>query len=174
MEQVILVDKHDNEIGVAEKMQAHREGLMHRAFSVFLFNDAGELLLQQRAFHKYHSGGLWTNTCCSHPRPIEETLEAANRRLQEEMGIADCKLTKAFDFIYFAELNDDLKENEFDHVFIGRWNGIPIVNTEEVADYKWIAPSKLLADVAVNPKAYTYWFKEIIERVLNEVNSKAL
>jgi len=174
MEQVILVDKHDNETGVAEKMQAHREGLMHRAFSVFLFNNSGELLLQQRAFHKYHSGGLWTNTCCSHPRPNEETLEAAYRRLQEEMGIADCELTKAFDFIYFAELDDDLKENEFDHVFIGKWNGIPVVNADEVADYKWIAPSTLLADVEVNPKAYTFWFKEVIERVLNEVKSNSI
>ncbi|MGZ5283049.1 MAG: isopentenyl-diphosphate Delta-isomerase [Bacteroidia bacterium] len=169
MEQVILVDKHDNETGVCEKMTAHREGLLHRAFSVFIFNDKGEMLLQQRAFHKYHSGGLWTNACCSHPKPNEETLEAAYRRLNEEMGITGCELTEAFSFIYFAELDDDLKEHEFDHVFIGRWNGIPIANADEVADYKWVSPSKLLADVEVNPKAYTFWFKEVIERVLEEV-----
>lgn len=168
MEQVILVDKHDNETGTAEKMQAHREGLLHRAFSVFIFNDKGEMLLQQRAHGKYHSGGLWTNACCSHPRPNEETLEAAHRRLNEEMGISDVELTEAFNFIYFAELDDDLKEHEFDYVFIGKWNGIPVVNPEEVADYKWISPSSLLADVEVNPKAYTYWFKEVVERVLNE------
>ncbi|RYD77419.1 MAG: isopentenyl-diphosphate Delta-isomerase [Sphingobacteriales bacterium] len=170
MEQVILVDTHNNELGTLEKMEAHRQGLLHRAFSVFIVNDAGEMLLQKRALHKYHSGGLWTNACCSHPRPNEETLSAAHRRLREEMGIADCELTEAFSFIYFAELDDDLKENEFDHVFIGKWNGIPVVNTDEVADYKWISPSTLLADVEVNPKAYTFWFKEVLARVLDEVS----
>ncbi len=169
MDHVILVDKNDKETGTAEKMEVHRNGLLHRAFSVFIFNDKGELLLQQRASHKYHSGGLWTNTCCSHPRPGEDTLKAAHRRLNEEMGITNCELTEKFNFIYFAELNDDLKEHEFDYVFTGTWNGTPVVNPEEVADYKWIKPSVLIADISVRPEAYTYWFKEVVERVLAEV-----
>jgi isopentenyl-diphosphate delta-isomerase len=170
-DQVILVDKYDNETGVTGKMHAHKEGLLHRAFSVFLFNDEGKLLIHQRAFNKYHSGGLWTNTCCSHPRPGEEVHEAAQRRLREEMGILNCKLQDAFNFIYFAEVDDNLKEHEFDYVFVGKFNGMPVPDPEEVNDWKWISPAALLTDVEVNPKAYTYWFKEVIERVLTHCQS---
>jgi isopentenyl-diphosphate Delta-isomerase len=170
-DQVILVDKYDNETGVTGKMRAHKEGLLHRAFSVFLFNDEGDLLLQQRAYHKYHSGGLWTNTCCSHPRPGEEIHEAAHRRLKEEMGITGVELLDAFNFIYFAELNDELKEHEFDYVLIGKFNGRPNPDKEEVNDWHWISPATLLTDVEVNPKAYTFWFKEVIERVLAHCQS---
>ena len=122
MEQVILVNEQDEQTGVMEKMEAHQKALLHRAFSVFIFNDKGELLLQQRASDKYHSGGLWTNTCCSHPNPDEETITAAQRRLKEEMGFTT-KLSKAFDFIYKSEFSNGLTEHEFDHVFTGYYNG---------------------------------------------------
>ena len=131
MPDVILVDSQDNPIGVMEKMMAHQTGKLHRAFSVFVFNDHEELLLHRRALTKYHSPGLWTNTCCSHPMPGEDVAVAAHRRLQEEMGMA-CTLVKTFDFVYRAELDNDLIEHEFDHVFFGRTNDIPVINPDEV------------------------------------------
>ena len=131
IEKVILVDKNDNEVGTMEKQEAHVKGLLHRAFSVFIFNDKNELLLQRRAVNKYHSGGLWTNTCCSHPRQNEKTKDAAKRRLLEEMGMRST-LKKQFDFIYKAKLDNNLYEHEFDHVFFGFTNDLPIINQEEV------------------------------------------
>ncbi len=165
MEYVILVDKNDQPIGEMEKMEAHEKGLLHRAFSVFLFNKKGEMLLQQRAFSKYHSGGLWTNACCSHPRKGELTLEAAHRRLEEEMGF-DCEIKKAFDFIYKSKLDNNLTEHELDHVFLGEYEGHIIPNPDEVESYKYISIPELAKDVKENAANYTEWFKICLEEVL--------
>ena len=166
-EQVILVDPMDREIGTEEKLKAHREAKLHRAFSIFIFNAVGELLLQKRAETKYHSGGLWTNTCCSHPRPDEKLHCAARRRLNEEMGF-DCELTELFSFIYYAELENNLSEHELDHVFVGCYDGQPSPNPDEVDDWKWMEIEKLKWDVEENPEHYTYWFKLILNRALKE------
>lgn len=168
MEFVILVDEDDNQLGLMEKMEAHEKGLLHRAFSVFLFNSKGEMLLQQRAFSKYHSGGLWTNTCCSHPRDKEKTIAAAHRRLEEEMGF-DCEIEKAFHFTYKSALDNDLTEHELDHVFIGQYEGEIKPNPEEVESYKYISISELTKDVAENSDSYTEWFKICLEEVLKRV-----
>lgn len=164
MEQVILVDELDNELGVMEKILAHKKALLHRAFSIFVFNDKGQLLLQQRASTKYHSPYLWTNTCCSHPRPEESTHEAANRRLKEEMGF-ECELAYQFNFIYKAELDQGLTEHEFDHVFFGMYNGVVNPNKEEVLDYKFVDVQEVLLDMDTNPDKYTVWFKIIFNKV---------
>ena len=158
MENVILVDEKDNQVGLMPKLEAHQKGLLHRAFSVFIFNSDYKLLLQKRASSKYHSGGLWTNTCCSHPRDGEDIIDAANRRLNEEMGIKT-SLRKVFDFIYTAELDNNLIENEFDHVFYGVYNTDPILNKEEAEDYKWIEMETLKNDIENNTDQYTVWFK---------------
>ena len=158
MEHVILVDENDQEIGLMEKMQAHREAKLHRAFSVFIFNDLGEMLIHRRALEKYHSGGLWTNACCSHPREGETTEEAAHRRMMEEMGF-DCDIEESFSFIYRAELDNELTEHELDHVFIGRFNGNPSPNPEEVCEWKYITLESLEDDLEKRPEAYTEWFK---------------
>ena len=171
---VVLVDKEDREVGVMEKLEAHQKGLLHRAFSIFIFNDNDEMLLQKRALGKYHSGGLWTNTCCSHPREGEETINAANRRLIEEMGIKT-NLRKVFDFIYKAELDNELTENEFDHVFYGLYNEDPIINTEEADDFKWIDMETLNNDITANCQNYTVWFKiafDYFYKYLNNDNNK--
>lgn len=165
MEQVILVDESDREKGTAEKMEAHRRGLLHRAFSVFVFNDEGLLLIQQRAASKYHSPLLWTNTCCSHPRPGEETLEAALRRCKEEMGIEPV-LIHAFSFIYQAALDQGLTEHEYDHVFIGLCNDTPSLNPEEVADYRWATLEEIQKDVKKHPSHYTVWFTICLDQVI--------
>jgi isopentenyl-diphosphate delta-isomerase len=165
-EQVILVDEQGGEMGVMEKMAAHRAAVLHRAFSVFIFNSAGQLLLQRRADHKYHSGGLWTNTCCSHPRPGEGVVEAARRRLQEEMGL-DCDLQEVFAFTYHARLDHDLYEHEYDHVLVGRCDADPTPNPEEVSEWKWVDPDKLEQDRAINPQNYTAWFHLAFPRVLS-------
>ena len=157
-ENVILVDEKDNQVGLMPKLEAHQKGLLHRAFSVFVFNSDYELLLQKRASSKYHSGGLWTNTCCSHPRDGEDTIDAANRRLYEEMGIKT-SLRKVFDFIYKAELDNNLTENEFDHVFYGVYNNDPVINIEEADDFKWIDMETLRNDIDNNPDQFTVWFK---------------
>ena len=167
-EEVILVNELDEAQGLMEKMEAHQKGLLHRAFSVFVINDANELLLQQRAFSKYHSGGLWTNTCCSHPRQSETTLAAAHRRLQEEMGF-DCALEKLTEFIYKAELDKGLTEHEYDHVFIGKWQGSPDLNPDEVAAFKWMDVDEVEADINANPDNYTVWFKIIYQEFLIHV-----
>lgn len=167
-EHVILVDAHDRELGLMEKMEAHQKGLLHRAFSVFVLNDKKELLLQRRAFDKYHSGGLWTNTCCSHPRKDEDVEAAAHRRLKEEMGF-DCELEKVLDFVYRADFSDGLTEHEFDHVFVGYYNGSPEINTQEVAEYKWMPLDEVKRDLQENPDNYTEWFKIIFDRFYSHV-----
>ena len=162
MEYVVLVDGQDKETGTMEKLQAHVEGLLHRAISVFIFNTKGELLLQQRAMDKYHSAGLWTNACCSHPRPGEDPMAAAHRRLMEEMGM-DCELTEIFSFTYKAHLDHNLTEYEFDHVFKGTTDELPQHNTDEVAGWKYISPEELTKDISKRPEAYTEWFKICIK-----------
>jgi len=158
VEQVILVDEQDNEIGSMEKIEAHEKALLHRAFSIFIFNEEGEMMLQQRALSKYHSPGLWTNTCCSHPRPGESLEEATGRRIVEEMGFS-CKMKEVFDFIYKAPFDDGLTEHELDHVFVGMYNEDPEINAEEVAGWMWNDVDELLSEVKENPENYTVWFK---------------
>ena len=163
MEKVILVNKKDEVVGTEEKMKAHQQGKLHRAFSIFLFNKKGETLIQKRAKSKYHSGGLWTNTCCSHPRPDENLGQAAKRRLKEEMGIS-CNLKKIFSLIYKAKVGN-LTEYEFDHVFFGRFDGKPKPNKKEVADWQWIKLADLKNDIKKNPQKYTPWFKIIVKKL---------
>jgi len=164
MEYVVLVDNNDNAIGTMEKQQAHVEGVLHRAFSIFIFNSENKLLLQKRASSKYHCGGLWTNTCCSHPRENEIILDAANRRLQEEMGM-QCELKPLFNFVYKAEFENGLTEHEYDHVFVGQSNQIPELNTEEVEDYRYIDLEELQAEIKVSPQNFTPWFLIALDRV---------
>ena len=166
IEKVILVDENDNQVGVMPKLEAHQKGLLHRAFSVFIFNSKYELLLQKRASSKYHSGGLWTNTCCSHPREGEDTLDAANRRLDEEMGIKT-SLRKVYNFIYKAELDNQLTEHEFDHVFYGVCDNDPILNKDEAEDFKWVDMETLNNDIIKNEDNYTVWFKIAFEYFYN-------
>ena len=165
-EKVILVDKNDNQVGLMPKLEAHEKGLLHRAFSIFVFNSRYELLLQKRASSKYHSGGLWTNTCCSHPREGEDTLDAANRRLDEEMGIKT-SLRKVYDFIYKAELDNQLTEHEFDHVFYGVCDRDPKLNKDEAEDFKWVDMETLNNDIIKNEDNYTVWFKIAFEYFYN-------
>jgi isopentenyl-diphosphate delta-isomerase len=171
LENVILVDEFDNKLGLMEKMEAHEKGLLHRAISIFVLNSKGQLLLQQRALSKYHSGGLWTNTCCSHPRDEETVEQAAHRRLMEEMGF-ECELIKILDFIYKAELDKGLTEHEFDHVFLGFCNAIPVLNLEEAADYKWVDLDILSKDIIENPHQYTEWFKIIYDRFYHHIKQQ--
>ena len=161
MENIILVDENDNPIGTMEKMEAHRKGLLHRAFSVILFNSSGEVLLQKRSSKKYHSGGLWTNTCCSHPLPDESVKDASRRRLMQEMGI-DLQPEFAFKFIYKTDLDNNLIEHECDHVFVGSFNGTPVINTDEVDEWKFMSLPALRTDMKRSPQVYTEWFKLMI------------
>ena len=161
-EKVILVDSNDNPIGLMEKMEAHERAFLHRAFSVFVFNAKGEMMLQRRALDKYHSGGLWTNTCCSHPRDGETVEEAGLRRLQEEMGF-QTPLTYGFSFIYHAPLEHGLTEHELDHVLIGYYDGEPVLNTEEVCEWKFISFDALMHNMQESPEQYTAWFKIIMQ-----------
>jgi isopentenyl-diphosphate delta-isomerase len=163
---VLHVDENDNLIGLVPKLKAHQEGLLHRAVSVLIFNENGDWLLQKRADEKYHSGGLWSNTCCSHPYPHEEVLEASHRRLMEEMGMK-CELNKAYSFTYKAELDNDLIENEIDHLFIGITNDLPLVNLDEVSEFKYLSGQDLENDINENPQNYTEWFKIIFKEVHN-------
>jgi isopentenyl-diphosphate Delta-isomerase len=163
-ELVILVDEQDNEIGLMPKTEAHKKALLHRAISIFIFNPNGEWLLQRRALTKYHSAGMWTNTCCTHPLPNETNIDAANRRLRHEMGI-QCPLKEIFSFTYKEALDNELTEHEYDHVFIGITNNIPRINLAEVADYKYVKYNDLCQDVERNPTHYTVWFKKIIDQV---------
>lgn len=165
MEQVILVNEADEPVGTMEKMEAHEQGSLHRAFSVFLFNAEGELLLHQRALSKYHSGGLWTNTCCSHPRPGETVLDAAHRRLMEEMGMS-ADLSEAFSFLYRAELDHGMIEHELDHVVLGEAVAAPVPNPEEVEAYRYVALDALRDEVAAHPEQFTAWFKICLPEVL--------
>ncbi|MBN1986092.1 MAG: isopentenyl-diphosphate Delta-isomerase [Prolixibacteraceae bacterium] len=161
---VILVDETDNETGVLEKLEAHRRAALHRAISVFICNTKGEWLLQRRAFGKYHSNGLWTNTCCSHPYPGETSLEAAHRRLEEEMGIKTA-LKEIFWFTYKAPLDNELTEHELDHVFVGFTDEHPKINTREVDEWKYMNYTELKTDIKNHPEKYTVWFKMIFEHV---------
>jgi isopentenyl-diphosphate delta-isomerase len=164
-ERLILVDESDDEIGIGEKSAVHLKGLLHRAFSVFVFDPHGNMLLQRRSNLKYHSPGLWSNSCCGHPRPGETTENAAHRRLREEMGF-DCSLSEVFSFIYRTKIGDSLFEHEFDHVFIGNFNGLPSPTTEEVQDWKWIEIKRLERDIAKDRAKYTYWFVHSLLRVV--------
>ena len=155
-EQLILVDAQDQELGVGEKLQTHLEGALHRAFSIFVFDAEKRLLLQKRAKTKYHSGGLWSNTACGHPRPGETTMAAAHRRLREEMGF-DCELHQAFGFLYRAELSNRLVEHEYDHVFVGEFNGAPVPDVSEVEAWRWISMGRLHQDLRAYPDGYSYW-----------------
>lgn len=173
---VILVDENDNKLGEIEKFEAHKKGLLHRAFSVFIFNSKVELLLQKRAKEKYHSGGLWTNTCCSHPKPNEDIKEGAKKRLKEEMGI-EADLKEVYSFVYKTEFDNGLIEYEYDHVFFGNSDEKPILNKKEVEDYKYINIINLEKDIFNNPDNYTYWLKDSFKDILkiiknNENNSR--
>jgi isopentenyl-diphosphate delta-isomerase len=161
--EVILVDEQDRELGTLEKMEAHQKALLHRAISVFIINTKGEWLLQQRTLDKYHSKGLWTNTCCSHPMPGETTLQAAHRRLHEEMGLQS-DLKEVFSFSYIQELENGLTEHEYDHVFVGVTDDLPEPHPDEVMDFKYISYSDLKKDIVQNPQNYTVWFRLIYER----------
>ena len=169
MEFVILVDEQDNAIGTMEKQQAHVEGVLHRAFSIFIFNSKKELLLQKRASTKYHCGGMWTNTCCSHPRENESVVDAANRRLQEEMGMQS-SLKPIFTFVYKAEFANGLTEHEFDHVYFGESNEMPSINNEEVEDFRFIGMKELQLEIKESPNNFTPWFLIALDRV-NEFNA---
>jgi isopentenyl-diphosphate delta-isomerase len=170
LEEVILVDANDMAIGTMEKIEAHEKGLLHRAFSILLVNEQGEMLLQQRALEKYHSPGLWTNACCSHPRPNETDLDAANRRLQEELGMS-VTLTEIFHFTYRAELEHGLIEHEIDHVFLGITNINPTINLNEVMSYKWTSLHELEQDMNVHPEKYTAWFNLLMVDHLSSIQN---
>lgn len=170
-DQVILVDENDSALGAMEKFEAHKKGLLHRAFSIFIFNTQGELLLQKRAKKKYHSGGLWTNTCCSHPYPGEEIKAAAERRLKEEMGIS-CKLIFAFHFLYKASLDNGFTEHEFDHVFYGISDEPPNLNSSEVEDFKYKNLNKIRLDIETSPSIYTSWFRVCFNEVCLKILPK--
>lgn len=165
-QEVILVSEADTPVGIMEKMEAHQKGLLHRAFSIFIFNSKGEMLLQQRAISKYHSGGLWTNACCSHPQPGEDTLESAERRLQEEMGFKT-PLRRIFDFVYRAEFDNGLIEHEFDHVFIGDYEQPVDFNKAEVMAYEYVNMEELAIAIEKNPGDYTAWFGLVFPRIRN-------
>ncbi len=159
-EQVILVNENDEKVGLMPKMEAHEKAVLHRAFSVFIFNNKDELLLQQRAASKYHSPLLWTNTCCSHQRDGESNIEAGKRRLEEEMGFV-CDLKEVTWFIYKAPFDNGLTEHELDHIMVGYYNQNPVINPEEVANFKWMHMQDVRKDIAKNPQNYTAWFKII-------------
>jgi isopentenyl-diphosphate delta-isomerase len=162
---VILVDKSDKEIGREEKHLAHKKGLLHRAFSVFIFNSKGDILLQKRNIEKYHSGGLWTNTCCSHPRPGKVLVEEAKERLNEEMGIVS-DLEEIFSFTYKVKFSSGIYENEFDHVFFGKSDSIPKPDPSEASEWKWISLKKLNENMQKRPGEYTEWLKICIDDVI--------
>jgi len=162
-EQVVLVNERDEPLGLMEKIEAHEKALLHRAFSVFITNKQGEIMLQQRALTKYHSPGLWTNTCCSHQRDGEQNLEAGKRRLMEEMGF-EAPLKHLFSFIYKADMGNGLTEHELDHVMQGQYDDIPMINLEEVASWKWMTPNKIKEDIQRAPEFYTAWFKIIFDK----------
>jgi len=169
---VLLVNQNDEPIGRMEKMEAHQKGLLHRAFSVFIFNDQGEMLLQRRSLKKYHSGGRWTNACCSHPYPDEDVLQAAIRRTNEELGIS-IALNKAFSFTYKAVLDNGLTEHEFDHVFIGTYNGSLQPNKDEVGDYAYVDMDYLQQHIEKHPDQYTVWFKIALPLLRAHVHQSA-
>lgn len=162
---VVLVNDQDVVLGTMEKMEAHRKALLHKAVSVFVFNTKGEWLLQRRALHKYHSGGLWTNTCCTHPQLGELSNDAAQSRLADEMGMK-VPLTEIFNFIYCESLDNSLTENELDRVFLGVSDTLPVINSEEVMEYKYVSTAWLLQDLLIHPSNYTVWFRKIVDKVI--------
>lgn len=168
---VVLVDENDNITGLAGKTEAHRKALLHRAVSVFIFNTGGEWLLQQRAFSKYHSAGLWSNACCTHPLPGETNENACHRRLMEEMGLEGIPLKNAFFFIYKEPLENGLTEYELDHVYLGISDNLPVINPSEVSDYRFIPFSMLFDEIKRKPEKFTVWFRKIFQRVHNYHNS---
>jgi len=168
-EYLVLVDENDKEIGVEEKLVVHKKGLLHRAFSIFVFNSKKEVLLQKRSALKYHSPSVWTNTCCSHPRPGESLEDALHRRLQEEMGFDVCSFNKTCDFIYKKVFENGLTEYEFDHVFCGMFDGIPKINKKEVEDYKWMNIEDLDIDIKANPQRYSYWLSCVVTNNLKDI-----
>ena len=168
-EQVILVNEKDEQIGLMPKQEAHEKAVLHRAFSVFIFNEQNKLMLQQRALHKYHSPGLWTNTCCSHQRDGESSLEAGKRRLQEEMGLTT-NLKETTSFIYKAPFENGLTEYEYDHILVGNFNGNPIINVEEVASWKWMSMEAVQKDIKNSPENYTAWFKIIFDKFYSHIS----
>lgn len=169
-EQVILVNSNDESLGLMNKMEAHEKGVLHRAFSIFIFNSCNELLIQQRALIKYHTPGLWANTCCSHPRMGETLEEAAKRRLMEEMGMK-CDFEEAFTFLYKSEVGQGLIEHEYDHVFIGYCDDTPKINPAEVAAWHYENMDDLRYDLQVNPQKYTIWFRIAFDRVYTYIKS---
>lgn len=168
-EKVVLVNEQDEAIGIEDKTRAHLLGALHRAFSVFIVNAAGQLLLQKRALTKYHSRGLWSNTCCGHPRPDEAIEKAARRRLNEEMGF-DSELSEVFAFVYRANLEDGFIENEYDHVLVGSFDGVPKPDPAEIAEWRWVDMATLSMDLKEHPEIYTYWFRISFERFLRAVS----
>ena len=168
-EKVILVDQSDNKIGLMDKMEAHEKGVLHRAFSVFIFNKSNELMLQKRAHSKYHSPGLWTNTCCSHQRDDESNIEAGKRRLLEEMGFTT-DLAETTSFIYRAAFDNDLIEHELDHILIGSYENSPNINKTEVDSWKWMQLEDIKEDIEISPNNYTVWFKIIFQKYYEYIN----
>lgn len=171
-EKVILVNEKDEKIGLMPKMEAHEKALLHRAFSVFVFNDKNELMLQQRALDKYHSPGLWTNTCCSHQRDGESNLDAGKRRLQEEMGFV-VDLEESISFMYKAPFDNGLTEHEYDHIMLGTFNGEPNINPDEVASWKWMPLEAVKEDIEKQPEIYTAWFKVIFDKFYDNIKLNA-
>ena len=167
-EMVILVDENDKQVGLMAKMEAHEKALLHRAFSVFVFNDKRELMLQRRALGKYHSPGLWTNTCCSHQRPGETNVAAGSRRLQEEMGFTT-PLTESISFIYKAPFDNGLTEHEYDYILLGEYNKMPKPNPEEVVEWQWLSLEEIKEDMRQNPEIYTAWFKIIFDEFYKHI-----
>ena len=169
-EKVLLVNRQDEILGEMEKIEAHEKGLLHRAFSVFVYNNRNELLLQRRALSKYHTPGLWTNTCCSHQRENESNIQAGERRLQEEMGFTT-KLENQFSFIYKAPFSNGMTEHEYDHILKGFFNGTPQPNPNEVAEWKWVTLDHIEKDINENPDNYTAWFKILLEKYLEKLRN---
>ena len=169
-EHVILVNEKDQEIGLMPKLEAHQKAVLHRAFSVFIFNSENELMLQQRASNKYHSPNLWTNTCCSHQRSGESNIQAGTRRLYEEMGFTT-PLKEITSFIYKAPFDNGLTEHELDHIMVGYYNDDPVINSDEVEDWKWMKIEDVKNDISLNPDLYTAWFKIIFKNFYNHLNN---
>ncbi|MGA6119921.1 isopentenyl-diphosphate Delta-isomerase [Sphingobacterium anhuiense] len=165
---VILVDEQDHVVGEMDKMEAHEKGILHRAFSIFIFNTKGQMLIHQRANEKYHGGGLWTNACCSHPQWDEDVEESAKERLQFEMGL-QCELKRVFSFIYHTPVENNLIEHEYDHVLVGYTDREPVPNVNEVMNYKWIDRLDLLQQIAAEPDAFTYWFRIALPQIIKHI-----
>jgi isopentenyl-diphosphate delta-isomerase len=170
-EHVILVNEKDQEIGLMPKLEAHQKAVLHRAFSVFIFNSENELMLQKRASNKYHSPNLWTNTCCSHQRSGESNIQAGTRRLYEEMGFTT-PLNEITSFIYKAPFDNGLTEHELDHIMVGYYNDDPVINSDEVEDWKWMKIEDVKNDISLNPDLYTAWFKIIFKNFYNHLNNR--